>query len=193
MEGAEEPPRYPQVSGVLQLLSPVYQGFLKDSETTQRSSQERGQMGLGTSRERGLRKDPGSHHKRTSPCSARSEQTIRSGSRCIELCHGSCPNATGREERVTSSGVHLQDHEQCPEELRRIWKRTLGAPRNVQSLETPSETSKAQGHRPHRSRQPPLLEESRKSQLKSGAMARRTHGIRLRIATHRWNKERSGR
>src|ERR1700761_6348333 len=193
MEGAEEPPGYPQISRVLQLLSPVHQGVLKNCETTQRSSQERSQVGLRTSRERGLRRDPESHHERTSPCSARSEQTIRSGSRCIELCHGSCPNATRREERVTPSGVHLQNHEQRPEELRRIWKRTLGAPRNVQGLETPPETSKVQGHRPYRPRQPTLLEKPRRSQPKSGAMARRTHGVRLRIATHRWNKERSGR
>ena len=49
MEGAEEPLRYPQISRVLQLLSPVYQRVLKDSKTTERSSQERGQMGLGKS------------------------------------------------------------------------------------------------------------------------------------------------
>src|SRR6201996_1439428 len=150
-------------------------------------------MGLGKSRKGSLREDPGSHHERTSPCPARSEQAVRSRSRCIKLCYGSRPNATGREECITPGGVHLQNHEQRPEELRRIRKRTMGTQGNVQGLEAPSQTSKAQSNRPHRSRQPTLLEESRRSQSKSGAMARRTHGIRLRIATHRWNQERSGR
>src|ERR1700761_5275066 len=150
-------------------------------------------MGLGKSRTRSLRENPGSHHERTSPCPARSEQTIRSRSRCIKLCYGSRPDATRREERITPGGVHLQNHEQRPEKLRRIWERTMGAPRNVQGLETPPETSKVQGHCPHRSRQPTLLEESRRSQSKSGAMARGTYGIRLRTTTYCWNKEWSGR
>src|SRR6201996_3332060 len=150
-------------------------------------------MGLGKSRTRSLRENPGSHHTRTSPCPARSEQTVRSRSRCIKLCYGSRPNATGREKRITPGGVHLQNNEQRPKELRRIWKGTMGAPRNVQGLETPPQTSKVQGHRPYRPRQPTLLEKSRRSQSKSGAMACGTHGIRLRIATYRWNEERSGR
>src|ERR1700761_1834299 len=123
-------------------------------------------MGLGKSRKGSLREDPGSHHERTSPCPARSEQAVRSRSRRIKLCYGSRPNATGREERITPGGVYLQNHEQRPEELRRIWERTMGAPRNVQGLETPPETSKVQGHRPHRSRQPSLLEEPGRSQPK---------------------------
>src|ERR1700761_9608122 len=113
-------------------------------------------MGLGKSRTRSLRENPGSHHERTSPCPARSEQTIRSRSRRIKLRYGSRPNATGREERITPGGVYLQNHEQCPDELRRIWKRTMGAPRNVQGLETPPQTSQVQSHSPHGSRQPTL-------------------------------------
>src|ERR1700761_5823095 len=120
-------------------------------------------MGLGKSRTRSLREDPGSHHTRTSACPARSEQTIRSRGRCIKLCHGSRPNAMGREERIAPGGVYLQNHEQRPKELRRIWEGTLGAPRNVQGLETPPQTSKVQGHRPYRSRQPTVLEKSRRS------------------------------
>src|SRR6266702_2359206 len=128
-------------------------------------------MDLGKSRTRSIRQVETDRLRRTGANTTRSDETIRSRSGRLKLCNWHRSHAKGRQEYSSPSGLFLKNYERRAEELRCLQSRAPRSAGNVQTLESLFAWRSASSKSPHGSRQSVVLEESRRSQQKSGAMA----------------------